>query len=114
MSCDSAEPMLLELRQGEDKFFNFDFADVGGFTGPVLASPLPTVAQAAIEGSGSLTIAAPSVSGSKVQVKIAPGSATVPSRHRLTCTARGTDGGDHVVYGLLDVVAPPTEPGEDC
>lgn len=115
--CDCLEAELRELRIGEDKLFTFDFANLLGAGLTLAGTPAPTVtATLQAGGSGAPTIGAITTSGTLLQVRIAPGTATVRSRFLLTAAATDTASSPnrHVVYGFLDIAAPPAEPCEAC
>lgn len=115
--CDCVEAELRELRIGEDKLFQFDFANLLGSGVTLAASPAPTVTPTLKPGgSGALSIGAVTLSGTLLQVRIAPGTATARSRFLLTAAASdtATSPNRHVVYGFLDVAPAPSEPCEAC
>lgn len=113
MSVCSEAPELLTLYPGEDFVFDFVFDNRLAAGASILSSPVPTITSEVVTGGGAPSFGAPAVSGGTVQVKIAQGTATVPSRFLVQCKARDSLGNDFIVAGLLDVVAPATEP-EDC
>lgn len=115
--CDCVEAELRELRIGEDKLFQFDFANLLGSGVTLAGAPAPTVTPTLQPGgSGALSIGAVTVSGTLLQARIAPGTATARSRFLLTAAATDTAGSAnrHVVYGFLDVAPAPSEPCAAC
>lgn len=77
---------------GETRYYSFDFSlqdeIVGGDT--LTGSPVPTVVQSTLSGSGALTLGSPLVSGNTVQLSVSGG--VDGERYRLLCTVRTTGG----------------------